>query len=135
MFSCCWHALLPTGVEFTMFVQNNYMQDLHEFLEPVDRHAINDDRGYNDGQLANFISIHEEAIPDITEADIVIAGINEYRGSERIPLLSGADAIRRQLYQLHAWHPDVKIADVGNIKTGESLNDSYAAIKTVVEEL
>jgi arginase family enzyme len=30
----------------------------------------------------------------------------------------GPDAVRQELYSLYSWHPDVKLADVGNIKTG-----------------
>jgi formiminoglutamase len=111
------------------------MNDLHEFLHPVDRHAINDDRGYNDGQLGNFIRIYEEELPDLEGVDIVIAGVNEYRGGGADIMLHGTDAIRRELYQLHSWHQDVSIADIGNIRAGASLQDSYAAIKTVVAEL
>jgi len=40
-----------------------------------------------------------------------------------------------QLYRLFCWHKDVKIADAGNIKSGATLNDTYAALKTVIKEL
>jgi len=50
-------------------------------------------------------------------------------------LESAPNAIRRQLYQLHFWHKDVSIADIGNIKTGATLADSYAAVKAVLAEL
>jgi len=39
------------------------------------------------------------------------------------------------LYQLHYWHSDIKIADIGNIEPGATIADSYAAIKTVLIEL
>ncbi len=112
------------------------MYDLHDFLEPVLMTALNSDNGYNDGQFAKHIDIYETQLPDITLADIVLVGVTETRGcgvfinSENAP-----DAIRRQLYQLHYWHKEVSIADIGNIKTGATLNDSYAAIKTVLAEL
>lgn len=112
------------------------MYDLHDFLEPIDIHLLNEDSGYNDGQFAKHINIYSEEIPDITHADIVLVGVDEFRGSgnfnERI---NAANVIRKQLYQLHYWHFDTTIADIGNIKTGASLNDSYAAVKTVVAEL
>lgn len=111
------------------------MYDLHDFLEPVSLHELNNDEGYNDGQLAQYIAVHEEEMPDITQADIVIVGVTETRGSG-IPGRSGAaDAIRRQLYRLHYWHKDIRLADLGNIKSGATLNDSYAAAKTVLAEL
>ena len=39
------------------------------------------------------------------------------------------------MYSLYHWHNEISIADAGNIKTGATLQDSYAALKTVVAEL
>ncbi|MBK8522022.1 MAG: formimidoylglutamase [Ferruginibacter sp.] len=112
------------------------MYDLHDFLTPIPVHEMNDDKGYTDGQLAKHIAIYEHELPDITEADIVFVGVNETRGSGVFDnTISAADAIRKQLYQLHYWHTDVALADIGNIKTGATLHDSYAAVKTVLAEL
>jgi len=112
------------------------MHDLHDFLEPVTVDHINGDNGYNDGQLAKHITIYETQLPDVTEADIVLLGVPECRGNGITEASGhGPDAIRRQLYELHYWHKDVNIVDLGNIKTGATLADSYAAIKTVLAEL
>ncbi|MBC7890173.1 MAG: formimidoylglutamase [Ferruginibacter sp.] len=112
------------------------MYNLHDFLVPIDIHELNEDSGYNDGQLARHIIVNEGEIPDVSAADIVLVGIGEFRGGGIFNNgFEAATAIRKQLYLLHYWHFDVTIADWGNIKTGASLNDSYAAIKTVVTEL
>jgi len=112
------------------------MYDLHDFLTAIPVHELNDDNGYTDGQLAKHIAIYENEIPDIKNADIVLVGVNETRGSGAFDnTISAADAIRKQLYQLHYWHTDVAIVDIGNIKTGATLSDSYAAVKTVLAEL
>jgi len=112
------------------------MYDLHDFLMPIAVHELNDDKGYTDGQLAKHMSIYEKELPDITHADIVLVGVLETRGSGVFDnTMHAADCIRKQLYQLHYWHTDVIIADMGNIRTGATLNDSYAAVKTVLAEL
>lgn len=112
------------------------MQDLTDFLMPVVVHELNNDEGYTDGQLAKHILIFEDEIPEIADVDIVIVGVTETRGNGFLENSNdAANAIRRHLYQLHYWHTDVKIADIGNVKTGAALKDSYAAIKTVVQEL
>jgi len=111
------------------------MYDLHEFLSPVNFAILNDDKGYGDSQLANFIKAYQEEMPDLAGVDIVIVGINEFRGDGFVAEENAADAIRKQLYQLYYWHKDVTIADLGNVKCGTSLADSYAALKTVVGEL
>ena len=111
------------------------MFDLHEFLDPVHKAFLSDDKGYNESQLAGFVKVYEDEMPDLADIDIVIVGINEFRGDGFICDGNSADAVRRQLYQLYFWHKDISIADVGNIKCGATLADTYAAIKTVLREL
>ena len=112
------------------------MYDLHDFLIPIDIHALNQDSGYNDGQLAKHIVGYNTEIPDVAAIDIVLVGIGETRGAGIFSDdFKAADSIRRQLYQLYYWHFDTTVADFGNIKTGATLKDSYAAIKTVLAEL
>ena len=94
------------------------MYDLHDFLTAIPVHELNDDNGYTDGQLAKHIALYETQLPDITDADIVLVGVNETRGSGVFDNnLNAADCIRKQLYKLHYWHTDVVIADIGNIKS------------------
>ena len=112
------------------------MYDLHDFLTPIAVDIINGDNGYNDGQLAKHITLFEGQLPDISTADIVLVGVGETRGNGlRESTVYAPDCIRKELYQLNYWHKDISIADIGNIKTGASLADSYAAIKTVLAEL
>lgn len=108
------------------------MYDLLEFLEPINPAFFNNDKGYNDGQMANFIAAYNEQFPDLEDADIVIAGIS---GNEMMLDNEAANAIRTQFYRLHYWHTDIHIADIGNIKGGALLSDTYAAVKTVLGEL
>ena len=110
--------------------------NISEFLDPVNIHEISHDEGYRDGQLGKVISIYENEFPDLDEAQIVILGCGEQRGSGLIHGHSKApDIIRRHFYGLYYWHHDIRIADVGNIKTGSLFTDSYAALKTVIHEL
>jgi arginase family enzyme len=112
------------------------MLDLTDFLEPVDLHRINEDLAITDGQLAKNMLIFSEEFPDLEDSDIIIAGIQESRGGHDPHGYAGAaDNIRKHLYRLHYWHEDVKIADIGNIRAGETVKDSYAAIRTVMMEL
>lgn len=112
------------------------MLDLIEFLEPVPLHELNDDEGYTDGQLGKHIEIFTEELPDIEHADIILLGVTEFRGNGYFESDNdAANIIRKHLYRLHYWHTDVIIADLGNVKKGASINDSYAAIKTILAEL
>ena len=110
--------------------------NLLDFLLPVKKDAISNDNGYNDGQIGSHIAMYEEEFPDLDEADIVLVGIGEVRGhGVHTGYSPGPDKIREQFYQLYYWHSQVKMADIGNVKTGALLTDSYAAAKTVIAEL
>ncbi len=111
------------------------MYDLHEFLQPLNFAHLNDDKEYNDSQLGSLVKAYIDELPDLAGVDVVIVGINEFRGEGFIAEKNAADAVRKQLFQLHYWHHDVTIADVGNVRCGASLGDSYAAVKTVIREL
>lgn len=112
------------------------MYDLHDFLLPINKDVLNNDGGYNDGQFAKHIAIYENDLPDITDTDVVLVGILEQRGGGFIyDETNAADIIRKKFYQLYYWHSDIRVADIGNIKTGASLADSYVAIKTVLSAL
>jgi formiminoglutamase len=111
------------------------MNDLHEFLNPLNQFELSSDKAYSDSQFGSLITIYAEEFPDLSLSDIVLVGIDEFRGEGSNARPNSADAIRSQLYRLYNWHKDIAIADVGNIKNGQTLNDTYAAIKTVVAEL
>lgn len=111
------------------------MRDLYEFLEPVPLQQLSYDNGFTDGQIGHHITINSGQGFELTDQDIVLVGMPEYRGQG--PVLSSAapDAVRRELYSLYYWHTAIRIADIGNIKKGKTLADSYAAISMVVSEL
>lgn len=109
---------------------------LLDFLDPISLYQISNDQGYKDGQMGTRVMAHEAEFPDLDEADIILIGSNETRGSWQLfAEQSPADVIRHQFYSTYYWHTDIRIADVGNVKTGASLQDSYAALKAVLTEL
>lgn len=112
------------------------MDDLHDYLEPINSAEILEDAGLTDGQIGKHILKYEDSFPELDGIEVVIIGVLEYRGG-RITKNeeNGPDLIRRQLYNLHYWHTDVTLADLGNIKRGSTLEDTYAAIKIVLTAL
>jgi len=109
---------------------------ISDFLDAVSLAELSQDQGYRDGQIGKLIDLYDESFPDVYAADIVIVGCEEERGIGRDRRETGGpDAIREQFYQLYYWHPDVKLADVGNIRAGATLTDTYAALKTVLREI
>ena len=113
-----------------------YSLHILDYLDPVNTREISNDDEYKDGQVGKLIEVYEEDFPDPTQADLILLGCREERGERRSrALLNGPDTIRRQFYQLYHWHSDLKLVDVGNIKTGSTLADTYAALRTVISEL
>jgi formiminoglutamase len=113
-------------------------QDLHivDFLDPVDPFVVSGGHGYKDGQIGGQIAAYEESFPDLEQADIILIGCGEQRGTGKGKYeAAGPDAIREQFYSLYYWHTDIRLGDAGNIRPGASLTDSYAALKIVTKEL
>lgn len=108
------------------------MNDLAQFLDPVSTDIISGDIAYNDKQIGRITDIYKTGFPEVSQADIILVGTDEARGAGYISDNHPADVVREQLYRLYLWHPDIKIADIGNIKNGNSLNDSYSCLRTIL---
>ena len=111
------------------------MFDLHDYLLPINKSRINEDRGYFNKQIGKEIDAYENEIPSVESADIIIVGVSEQRGAGLQSSSIESNNIRQAFYNLYLWHQDIKIADIGDIKTGEHIKDSYAVIKIVLSEL
>ncbi len=112
------------------------LSSIQDFLEPVNLDLLSKDEGYRDTQLGKHILANQGTLPDIANADIVIIGAGECRGAGiALNGHAAADAIRAAFYNLYYWHTQVTVADLGNVKIGQTLQDSYAALRTVISEL
>ena len=112
------------------------LTSIKDYLEPVNLDLLSKDEGYRDTQLGKHIKANEGEIPDISLADLVIIGAGESRGGGyALNEFDAANGIRSALYSLYYWHTQVNIVDIGNVKLGQSIQDSYAALRTVISEL
>jgi len=110
-------------------------ESIIDFLEPVNTSEISLDNSFREGQIGRKIQVYENEFPDLDEADIVFVGCTEQRGAALLHASQAANAIRSEFYNLYYWHQDIRLADIGNIKTGKAMTDTYAALKVVVHEL
>ena len=108
-----------------------------DFLRPVNPYELSDDEGYKDNQLGGAVLMNDGEFPEIDDADLVIVGCGEWRGAglSQEQQNGSPDAIRREFYNLFQWHRNVQITDLGNIRSGATVADTYAALKAVVSEL
>jgi formiminoglutamase len=112
---------------------------LEAYFEPIDIGLLEPDgQLLPSDALGNSIRIYTKSgkFPDFEGAGIALIGVGEYRGNTRKKGdRSGMDAIREKLYRLKLHQHPGSIIDLGNIRRGNGLEDTYAAISTVVSEL
>lgn len=106
-----------------------------DFLEPVKPAIISNDEPFHDGQIGKTITIYESDFPNLKEADVIIVACADQRGCHPFKQNSAVDNIRQEFYKLYNWHEPLKIVDIGNVKAGAGLNDTYAALRTIVKEI
>lgn len=73
--------------------------------------------------------------PNLNDVDIVILGVEEDRNSNNLGCAEASNFFRKYFYELYSHSSNIKIADIGNIKQGADINDTYFALTNVVEEL
>ncbi len=110
---------------------------LSDFFTPIDLKVIAPKNGYYSSHLGEKIRCFTTDFPDLEQkTDIAIIGVQDDRNAvNNSGCALGPDYIREKLYQLFEGGYKVKIADLGNIKQGASITDTYFAVKTVVNEL
>jgi arginase family enzyme len=107
-----------------------------DFLSPLDSEIIDYINGLSSQQLGSKVVLHtSEAFPEVSKVTIGIIGVLENRGNsngnQEIDLL----AIRKELYRLYPGNWDASIADFGNILAGNSIEDTYFALKKLASSL
>ncbi|MBS7566097.1 formimidoylglutamase [Mucilaginibacter sp. Bleaf8] len=110
---------------------------LADFFTPVDINKIVPGQGYNPNHLGSKIEVYTHAFPDLDEnkPDLVIFGVQDDRNAVGNPGCAlGPDYIREKLYRLYQGDYATKIYDLGNIKQGASVYDTYFALKTVLSD-
>ncbi|MFD2866194.1 formimidoylglutamase [Mucilaginibacter antarcticus] len=110
---------------------------LSDFFTPLDLNNIAPKNGYFTSHLGSKISTYTDRFPDLDqEVKIAIFGVLDDRNAINNPGCALApDYVREKLYQLHEGAYTTRIVDLGNIRQGETVTDTYFAVKTVVAEL
>ncbi len=112
--------------------------EILDFFEPLDKSSLLPGKKNHPLILGESLICHtsEEGFPDLEGVDIAIIGVKEDRnapGNEGCAL--APDYVRKYLYSLFQGPFRTRIADLGNIRAGESVNDTYFAVKTAVTDL
>lgn len=108
--------------------------NLSSFFEPLD--ALVAEKSYAPTAFFNQLVLHKKGFPDLTGIQIALVGLKEDRGAkESQSIARGSAEIREKLYALKRGTLAVKVADLGDLISGESLNDTYQNIRQVGDYL
>lgn len=109
---------------------------LEDFFTPINREIIHPKVSFNSRQLGFAMHCNQTVFPSLEGIDIAIFGVQEDRQAVNNQGCSlAADVVRESFYALHEGARKSRIADLGNIKAGQTVKDTYVAVKTVVSEL
>ncbi len=110
---------------------------LADFFTPIDLKRIVPKNGYYSSHLGSKIEFYAVDFPDIEQkTDLAIIGVQDDRNAIGNPGCAlGPDYVREKLYRLNEGNYTSKIVDLGNIRQGATVIDTYIALKTVVSEL
>ena len=108
------------------------------YLSPVQDLVLAHNALMSNQALGKKIKIHsaQNGIPDLKDVKIAIVGVLENRNDinyigEEFQL----NEIRKCLYELFPGNWHVTVADLGDIEKGESTEDTYFALKSIVSYL
>ena len=109
-----------------------------EFLSPVPKKAIAHREILAENTLGKQIELHKVAgeLPDLKDVSFAIFGVLENRRDvnfigEEIVL----DEFRKAFYSLYPGNWKKKLVDLGDIHKGDTVEDTYFAVKTVLQAL
>lgn len=111
---------------------------MQEFFTPIDSKSFSEADRYSEtsyGKLINAFT-QEGDFPSLENIHLAIIGVEEDRkalNNEGCGL--APNYVRENLYKLFQGNYPTKIVDLGNIKKGNTIEDSYFAISDVISQL
>src|SRR5690606_662524 len=104
--------------------------DLTIFFSPLDE-SINSNIT-SSSSFYKSIRFFGEKMPDYKDAHIALIGVTENRGAgNNTGTSKAADEIRKKLYALKKGSGKYRIVDLGNLKPGHDLQETYTRISEV----
>lgn len=108
--------------------------DLKIFFNPLEEALFAEIKAHD--SFLKSIRVNFGQMPDYQDADLVLIGITENRGTSiNAGVDQAADEIRKKLYALKKGGGANKMVDLGNLRNGQDLEDTYLRLKEVCEML
>ncbi|AIZ63035.1 formiminoglutamase [Hymenobacter sp. DG25B] len=86
--------------------------------------------------LGAYATRFVDTFPDWRAADLALIGLDEWRGSAAgAPASHAANAVRERFYQLQKGTGPIRLVDLGNLRPGLTLEDTYLRLREIVAAL
>ncbi|WP_298902434.1 formimidoylglutamase [uncultured Psychroserpens sp.] len=108
------------------------------FLSPVSDTVLAHNELLSEQALGRKIKVHSTqlGIPDLTGVRLAIIGVKENRNDVNfMGETLNFDTIRTSLYSLFPGNWHTTIADLGDIPAGDTIEDTYYAVRTIISVL
>jgi arginase family enzyme len=107
-----------------------------DFLEPLNKEFIDYISGLSSQHLGSKLVLHtSEEFPNLDKIDIAIIGVIENRGSATNVNKVDLKAIREEFYGMFPGNWNASIADLGDILSGNTKEDTFFALKKIASSL
>jgi formiminoglutamase len=111
--------------------------NVRDYFDPVALEKPTNNHLADKAVFCRNIFIHTPSTP-VRELDpfhLAIIGVPEDRSAGRRGSAKASTPVREHLYQLFRVNPKLKIIDLGNLKKGNSIQDTYFALRDVLLDL
>ena len=107
------------------------------YFNPVSSEILDLKEKLSPGTIGESIVVFSEGnFPDFQKAEVAIFGVNENRGIlNKHSISMNMDSIRKSLYSLFTGNWKLRIIDLGDMKLGEEIKDTYFAITDLISNL
>lgn len=109
--------------------------DLQHYFDPVNFEKFEWADWLNKKHILGTLLQKNQEKLKLEKAELIIIGVGEDRNSIEPGAGKAPDEIRKHLYNLNRIGPRFKILDLGNLKIGHTVNDSYFALRDICEQI
>lgn len=109
-----------------------------DLLKPVSDSLINElNENYLQGSIYKKLAIHTSSfgLPNLESTNVCIVGLDECRNSFFQSATQDLNSIRKEFYKLKFSNWKLSISDLGNLPSGNTVDDTYHALFEICKEL
>ncbi|REH00459.1 formimidoylglutamase [Flavobacterium aquicola] len=107
-----------------------------DFLVPLNNEILKYIHELSAQHLGSKIVLHtDDSVPDLDRISIAIIGVLDNRGDRNAKTDVDLNAVRKELYGMFPGNWKVSIGDLGDVLAGNSVEDTYFAVKKITSGL